>query len=320
MPARSLAEGACPLQGTFRALPHPHNSLRGIARSAATAAVSGVALTLGIGLAYLAGEAAAGVSGETGGLPQLMAAGRAVSAAMAQAPPQVLAELVVLAPQALAHEAVAIDPALLQAAAFRPSSPYQFASAADTGRDIDCLTAAVYYEARGEPEAGQAAVAQVVLNRVRNPAFPKSVCGVVYQGVGARTCQFTFACNGAMGRRTEPEAWDRARDVAQRALDGYVMPDVGHAVAYHTVALGNLWSRSMIQIARVGQHIFYGFMGRSLSDDDAPANAVAPASNAVAPPTAVIAATVATPSVTPPAAAQPGQAQAQPAPPATPTS
>jgi hypothetical protein len=302
-------------------LPHPDSRLRGIARSAATAAASGAALTLGIGLAYLAGEAAAGVSGTPTGLPRLFAAGRTVSAAMAQAPPRVLAELVVLAPQALAHEAMAIDPALLQAAAFRPSSPYQFDSAAGAGRDIDCLTAAVYYEARGEPAAGQAAVAQVVLNRVRNPAFPKSVCGVVYQGVGTRTCQFTFACNGAMGRRTEPEAWDRARDVAQRALDGYVMPDVGHAVAYHTVALGNLWSRSMIQIARVGQHIFYGFMGRALSDDDAPTNAVtpAPASNALAPAAATLAQAIPTPPAAAAPAPQPTPAQVQPASPPPPT-
>jgi hypothetical protein len=287
--------------------------VRRVARSAATAVASGLALTLGIGLAYVAGAAAA--SGEPRGLPPLLAAGRAASAAMAPASPRVLAELVVLAPQALAHAAVALDPALLQAAAFRPSSPYQFDNPAGSGRDIDCLTAAVYYEARGEPGAGQAAVAQVVLNRVRNPAFPKSVCGVVYQGVGTRTCQFSFACDGAMGRRTEPEAWDRARDVAQRALDGYVMPDVGHAVAYHTVALGNLWSRSMIEITRVGQHIFYGFMGRPLSDDGAP-SVVAPATNAIAPPTATVTATVPTPSAVP---AEPAEAQGPPvAAPATP--
>ena len=160
-----------------------------------------------------------------------------------------LERLVVTARRTLQASAAALDPALLQAATFRSGAAFQVSSPyaadpANSGRDVDCLTAAIYYEARGEPDAGQAAVAQVVLNRVRNPAFPKSVCGVVYQGVGSRTCQFTFACDGSMNRRTESAAWDHARDVAQRALGGYVMPQVGHAVSYHTVSLGNLWSRT----------------------------------------------------------------------------
>src|SRR5581483_3323427 len=100
-------------------------------------------------------------------------------------------------------------------------------------RDVQCLTAAVYYEARGEPHQGQAAVAQVVLNRVRDPRFPKTICGVVYQGLASHECQFTFACDGAAEHRREPAAWATADKVARRALGGYVEPSVGAATHYH---------------------------------------------------------------------------------------
>ena len=115
-------------------------------------------------------------------------------------------------------------------------------------RDVDCLSQAVYYEARGESLAGQQAVAQVVLNRARHPGFPKSVCAVVFQ-----TCQFSFVCDGAMGRPLEPMAWRRARSVAARALDGYVMAAVGRALSFH-VAEGGAAPGA---VARLGRHAFY---------------------------------------------------------------
>lgn len=125
--------------------------------------------------------------------------------------------------------------------------------AAPSPQALDCLAAAVYYEARGEPLAGQAAVAQVVLNRERRPRFPKSVCGVVYQGVGGRDCQFSFACNGAMRRPREWAAWTRARDVAARALDGYVMAAIGQATCFHAARLGGGEGHAV----RVGGHVFF---------------------------------------------------------------
>ena len=115
-------------------------------------------------------------------------------------------------------------------------------------RDVDCLSQAVYYEARGESLAGQQAVAQVVLNRARHPGFPKSICAVVFQ-----TCQFSFVCDGAMGRPLEPVAWRRARAVAARALDGYVMAAVGRALSFH-VAEGDAAPGA---VARLGRHAFY---------------------------------------------------------------
>jgi hypothetical protein len=154
-----------------------------------------------------------------------------------------------------------VNPALLHAAVLQTPAPFRLANPVDTASDLNCLTAAVYYEARGESREGQAAVAQVVLNRVRSPAFPKTVCGVVYQGAAARSCQFSFACNGQMGARHEAGAWDRARDVAGRALGGYVMGQVGGATHFHVASLGAVWNGSMVEVARVGQHIFYGFGG-----------------------------------------------------------
>lgn len=125
--------------------------------------------------------------------------------------------------------------------------------------DLDCLTTAVYYEARGESARGQAAVAQVVINRVKHPAFPKTVCGVVFQGAGRRGCQFSFACDGSMRRGREILAWNRARDVAARALAGAARAEVGSATHFHTTAVSPIWAPRMLRVAHVGAHVFYKF-------------------------------------------------------------
>lgn len=146
----------------------------------------------------------------------------------------------------------------LQAAA-----PFQLGGALDASRDLECLTQAVYYEARGETPAGQAAVAQVVLNRVRHPAFPKSVCAVVYQGAyGRGACQFSFACDGSMRKRREPRAWARAEKVASRALSGAVAANVGNATHFHTVNVAPAWGSQLMRVGQVGLHVFYKFGGR----------------------------------------------------------
>jgi len=144
--------------------------------------------------------------------------------------------------------------------------PFHFKDA-DTGvddhsRDTQCLAQAVYYEARGESPSGQAAVAQVVLNRVRHPAFPKTVCGVVFQHVGA-DCQFSFACNGAMHQPLDRAAWRRATVVADRALSGAVMTEVGSATHFQAARSGSGWAGSLAKVAQIGEHIFYRFSGRA---------------------------------------------------------
>lgn len=152
---------------------------------------------------------------------------------------------------------------------FNPAAtPFRFNGALDDSRDLECLTQAVYYEARGETPAGQAAVAQVVLNRARHPAFPKSVCGVVFQGAyGGGVCQFSFACDGSMRRRREPGAWARAQKVAARALSGTVMTAVGTATHFHTINVSPGWGPRLVRVGQVGLHIFYRFGGRGGAPD-----------------------------------------------------
>jgi hypothetical protein len=132
----------------------------------------------------------------------------------------------------------------------------------DVAASLQCLTAAVYYEARSESFEGQRAVAQVVLNRVRHPAFPKSVCGVVYQGSKRRTgCQFSFTCDGSLGARREPAAWARARRIAGAALAGSVYGPVGHATHYHASYVQPWWAASLRRAVSVGSHVFYRWRG-----------------------------------------------------------
>lgn len=136
------------------------------------------------------------------------------------------------------------------------------ASAGDRARAEQCLTQAIYFEAGFEPEDGRAAVAQIVLNRLRHPAYPKSVCGVVYQGAQLSTgCQFSFTCDGSLARTPAPEAWGQARTIARRALNGFVAAKVGEATHYHADYVLPYWSPSLVKIAQIGAHIFYRWSG-----------------------------------------------------------
>jgi hypothetical protein len=130
----------------------------------------------------------------------------------------------------------------------------------DQRRALLCLTQAVYYEAGFEPVEGRRAVAQVILNRLRHPAFPKSVCGVVYQSNG-RVCQFTFVCDGALYRAPARDAWLRAEEIAHAALAGYVETAVGEATHYHADYVAPRWAPLLGKVAQIGQHIFYRWPG-----------------------------------------------------------
>ncbi len=125
-------------------------------------------------------------------------------------------------------------------------------------RSLQCLTEAIYYEARNQSDDGQRAVAQVVLNRVRHPAYPNTVCGVVYQGSERTTgCQFSFTCTGVMGPIGDAAAWARAQRIAAAALRGHVFRPVGLAVNYHTTAIRPYWAPSLVVQTTIGAHIFY---------------------------------------------------------------
>lgn len=146
----------------------------------------------------------------------------------------------------------------------RPARPFTLGkiATADRNRALRCLTQAVYYEAALEPRPGQEAVAQVVLNRVRDPNFPNTVCGVVFQGAERITgCQFSFTCDGALSQAPVAWAWKRAEDVARRALDGHVAQRVGTATHYHADYVFPWWAPSLGKIDQIGAHIFYRWKG-----------------------------------------------------------
>lgn len=125
--------------------------------------------------------------------------------------------------------------------------------------DLDCLTQAIYYEARNESESGQAAVAEVVMNRVRHPAYPDRVCAVVYQR-NSRTCQFTFTCDGSIGRSAvRPAAWARAQRIARDVLDGRHAGQLPtSSVNYHANYVSPSWGQRLARVRQIGAHIFYG--------------------------------------------------------------
>ncbi|QDP19350.1 cell wall hydrolase [Sphingomonas xanthus] len=131
----------------------------------------------------------------------------------------------------------------------------------DRRRALLCMTQAIYYEAGFEPADGRRAVAQVVLNRMRHPAFPKSVCGVVYQGARQPVCQFSFVCDGSLYRRPAPHAWAQAERIAAAALDGYVERSVGAATHYHADYVAPYWAPRLTKLAKLGAHIFYRWPG-----------------------------------------------------------
>jgi hypothetical protein len=131
----------------------------------------------------------------------------------------------------------------------------------DQRRALLCLTQAVYYEAGFEPMAGRRAVAQVVLNRMRHPAFPKSVCGVVYQRNSTPVCQFTFVCDGSLYRQPAAAVWRQAEEIARAALAGYVERSVGAATHYHADYVAPSWAPLLTKISKLGAHIFYRWPG-----------------------------------------------------------
>ena len=163
------------------------------------------------------------------------------------------------------EDAVSINAAVPVSTLPNPAArPFRLnvATEADRTRATECLTSAIYYEAATEPVDGQRAVAQVVLNRVRHPAYPNSVCGVVFQGSERATgCQFTFTCDGALARTPHPVLWQRARKIAEAALAGSVFKPVGWSTHYHTNWVVPYWSSSLVKAAIVGTHIFYRWTG-----------------------------------------------------------
>ncbi len=139
-----------------------------------------------------------------------------------------------------------------------PAKPFYFrGTPAAREQAIQCLSTAALYEA-GDDKRGQEAIIQVVLNRVRLAGYPKTVCGVVYQGASLPTgCQFSFTCDGSQTRRPEHAGWAAARVAAQRALSGHVFRSIGTATHYHADWIVPYWIGSLDKIAKIESHIFY---------------------------------------------------------------
>jgi hypothetical protein len=164
-----------------------------------------------------------------------------------------------------------------------PAFHAEWLSPLELDHATDCMATAIYYEAASESLAGQLAVAQVILNRLRHPRYPKTVCAVVHQGGERATgCQFTFICDGALSRPPDPARLQRARLVAQAALHGATSAQAGQATHYHTIWIVPLWAGALRKVAIIGNHVFYrppgAYPGYAMPDmPAAPVPAIAPA-------------------------------------------
>ena len=163
-------------------------------------------------------------------------------------------------------EAQRINAATPASGLLRPARPFVFrpASATDRQRALRCLTQGIYYEAALEPTEGQEAVAQVILNRVRDLNYPNSICGVVFEGADRTTgCQFSFTCMGALAQAPVGWAWKRSQVVAERMLAGHVATKVGTATHYHADYVHPWWATTLNKLTQIGAHIFYRWKGMS---------------------------------------------------------
>jgi hypothetical protein len=237
------------------------------ARVLASAIVLGSVAGLAIGAVYLAGSyvrptAATPSSAAVAGPVAVATPAAGLKGAAVQSVPGKAAPPLRIAVKAVASSGfvgflrgrVSLADGLVAVAA----RPFHFRQA-EAQTDQNCLAEAVYFEARGEPEAGQEAVAQVVLNRVRHPAFPKSVCGVVHQRT-VQGCQFAFACRSDRPALASA-AWRRSEEVALAALHGSVMTAVGDATHFQS-ARGGAFA-GLMKVAQVGAHVFYRFAGHA---------------------------------------------------------
>ena len=130
-------------------------------------------------------------------------------------------------------------------------------------KELDCLTEAVYFEARSESFSGQLAVAQVIINRVNDPSFPSSICKVTRQGVYKKgkpvkyLCAFSYWCDGKPERMVNTEAFARAVSAAMLVLEGVRIDILRKALYYHASYVKPEWAKDRKKIASIGSHIFY---------------------------------------------------------------
>lgn len=128
-------------------------------------------------------------------------------------------------------------------------------------KEKNCLATAIYFEARGETQLGQKAVAEVILARTRAKDRPKTICGVVYEGAkrNTRYCQFSFACDGIADKVRDRGAWSRAMKIASATMrtGGKANAVAGNATYYHANYVNPSWAARMVKVATIGTHVFY---------------------------------------------------------------
>ena len=164
-----------------------------------------------------------------------------------------------LAPAMSSGPLVLVAPVVRPPASSAPATttPF-FAELRIKTAELTCLARAVYFEARSESELGQLAVAKVILNRVKDPDYPKTICGVVYQGSERRnSCQFSFACDGLAGVIRSPSSWARAKSIAERAVADDPSIRMLQATNYHADYVSPRWAKTLKRLVRIGHHIFY---------------------------------------------------------------
>lgn len=149
------------------------------------------------------------------------------------------------------------------ARALHPWADNPLPAGSNSERQLKCLAEGIYFESRGEIYRGQAAVAQVILNRVKNPHYPDTICGVVYHNAHWRNrCQFSFACDRIADRVRDQPLWDQAMEIARLTVKGDLYDDaIGDSTHYHATYVAPPWRRKMIRLTRIGVHIFYRTRG-----------------------------------------------------------
>ncbi|HEY4344457.1 MAG TPA: cell wall hydrolase [Parvibaculum sp.] len=219
-------------------------------------------------LTVVSGALISSMTATTEAMPVTAAANHIVATAAATSPDMhvLQASLAAVAPASIAVPAVfrSADATslLLHNAVVTP--PVLNIKLSDLEKQRRCLTESIYFEARGESAVGQLAIAEVILNRVMSGRYPTSICGVVFQGAKSNQCQFSFACNGDMKKPRDPVAWRKAQRLAHYVLAGKVRNTiVGSATYYHATYVNPYWAPRMVEVAKIGQHIFY----RSAADD-----------------------------------------------------
>ncbi|HWA90920.1 MAG TPA: cell wall hydrolase [Rhizomicrobium sp.] len=207
-------------------------------------------LVVALAVILCAASAAVGASLNHPGTEQAATVAAVPAVAAAIQPAVVPAPAPKVVPAAV--QAIAVEPAVVQ----QPANDLAMTQLLAEHR---CLSEVMYYEARGESQDGQMAIAEVVFHRLRHGHYGHSICAVVYEGQGTGTCQFSFACDGARAVRKSAGAWRHAETLAARILTGEVaLRDVtGDATHFHAISVSPDWADDMERTVQIGNHVFY---------------------------------------------------------------